>query len=367
MHTKRNFDAGRTTIAEAESWRTPFIARRSGKGLQVRKSKQMPDRTPTSSTLLKRVEDIMEGALAPKTFDSYFSAIQQYREFMQMLGQNELEPTEEDVCKWVAYESLFIEPKSVAKYLQAVKYYLDSYHQSSITQSVPVKRMIRSLCMKFGKPEKDERENVTADLLLKIMKKIDMKDLTDLCCMAASIIAFLNCLRCGEFTVNKPGDRYLKKKDWKQERERGQIFLPYSKTDIFGRGHYIKYRRMKSNLDPIFWMTRYAQNNQVWTGSNQDPLFVLPNGKPLDRKTFVTWIRKMANKIGFEKADKLSGISFRRGGAQTLRDEGYRLNEIGKVGRWNTDVSAARYVTLSDEVVDEFAGVFDKVCLGSRR
>ena len=52
----------------------------------------------------------------------------------------------------------------------------------------------------------------------------------------------------------------------------------------------------------------------------------------------------MANKIGFENA-------------QTLRDEGYRLNEIGKVGRWNTDkCSKIRHT------VDEFAGVFDKVC-----
>ena len=37
---------------------------------------------------------------------------------------------------------------------------------------------------------------------------------------------------------------------------------------------------------------------------------------------------------------------------QTFANESYHLGEIGKVGRWNNDASTARYVTLSDEVVD---------------
>jgi hypothetical protein len=34
-----------------------------------------------------------------------------------------------------------------------------------------------------------------------------------------------------------PGDYYLKRENWKQEGDRGEIFMDQSKTDIFGRGH----------------------------------------------------------------------------------------------------------------------------------
>jgi len=178
--------------------------------------------------------------------------------------------------------------------------------------------------------------------------------------MAASVIAFMNCLRCGEFTVANAADRFLKRKDWKQDKERGQIWLPFSKTDITGRGHWIKYRKMKSNLDPIFWMKKYADGVRVWNGSTQDPLFVLSNSKPLERTTLIQWLRKMAKIVGHPRADKLSGISYRRGGAQALRDQGYGIDKLGRLARWSSEASAARYVTLTDAVVDEFAGAFDK-------
>jgi len=193
--------------------------------------------------------------------------------------------------------------------------------------------------MQYGLPVKDDRENVTIDLLLKIMKKIDLNDPTDLCCMAASVIAFLNCLRCGEFTVNSASDRFLKRKHWEQGDERGEIFLPYSKTDIMGRGHRIRYRKMKSNLDPVFWMKKYAASVKVWKNSDMDALFVLPNGKPLDRNTLIQWLRRMGNLVGHPRADKLSGISYRRGGAQALRDQGYGLDKLGRIGRWASEAS----------------------------
>jgi len=107
-----------------------------------------------------------------------------------MSKEDEFNPSERTVCEWVAHESLFLEPKSVAKYVQAVKYFLDSYNKGEVIRSVLVKRMLRSLCKKYGKPVRDDRENVTIDLLVRITKKIDLNDHLDVCCMAASIIAF---------------------------------------------------------------------------------------------------------------------------------------------------------------------------------
>ena len=299
-------------------------------------------------------------ALAPKTIQAYSSIINSYRDYVCLHGENDCDPSEEIVCRWVGYESLFIDPASVEKYVQAIAYYLDTYGKKGGIKTVLVKRLIRSASMKYGLPVKDDKENVTIDLLLGIMKKIKLWDALDLCCMAASIIGFLNCLRCVEFTLHQQSGRFLKRKDWKQDETRGQIFLPYSKTDITGRGHWIKYRKMKSNLDPIFWMRKHADSAKSrWLGTDDDPLFILPSGKPLDRKTLLDWLRKMSAKAGHPKPEKLSGVSFRRGGAQALRDQGYSLDELGRLGRWKDPRSAARYLTLTDAVVDEFAASFD--------
>lgn len=80
--------------------------------------------------------------------------------------------------------------KNKLNFIQAVKYFLTIYHREKILKNPLLKRMIRSLKKKYGRPIRDDRENVTMDLLLKIAKKIDLKNLLDLCCMAVSIIAF---------------------------------------------------------------------------------------------------------------------------------------------------------------------------------
>ena len=100
-------------------------------------------------------------------------------------------------------------------------------------------------------------------------------------------------------------------------------------------------------------MRKYAEQNTVWSGRD-DPLFIMNNGKPLKHSVFLQWVRTTAQRAGFEKYQKLSGISFRRGGAQVLRNQGYAFDKIGSLARWASERNAARYVTLSDEMVDAF-------------
>jgi hypothetical protein len=204
------------------------------------------------------------------------------------------------------------------------------------------------------------KEPITIRLLIKVVDVVDLRKHDDRCCMAASVVALTNCLRCGEFTVSAKSDGYLKRSDWQQSGDRCQIYLAKCKTDFFGRGHYIKCRTMKSKINPIFWMKFYADFNQVWTGDKDEALFVLSNRKPLDRKTLVEWVRNKARLVGYPGADNINGISFRRGGAQELRNLGYQLEDFGVLGRWLSMKTAARYVKLTDDVVDEFANAFDR-------
>lgn len=285
---------------------------------------------------------------------------------MECIEKDERNPSEEELCYFVAYRSLFIKPLSMVKYLHAIKYYLDAIdrEQGRKVRGVIVARLIRAISIRYGLPMRDDRENMTIQLLINMMACIDMENHMDLCCMSACVIAFLSCLRCGEFTVTCSEDRYLKRTDWKQDRERGQIYLPYSKIDIFGRGHYIKFKKMKSLIDPVFWMRRYSERNKVWKGDADDPLFVMENGKALNRGVFLKWVRSTAQRAGFKNFQKLGGISFRRGGAQVLRNQGYAFDKIGTLARWASERNAARYVTLTDEMVDEFASAFERADTG---
>lgn len=275
---------------------------------------------------------------------------------------DENKPTVLELCKWIAFLSLFIEPISICRYLSAVRYFLADRGGAQAANDVVVTRMVRGICKRHGLPVLDDRENVTVQLLLNIMKVIDLGAHNDRCCMAACVIAFLNCLRCGEFTVKSfQQEDFLTVGDWKQVGDRGEIYLKKCKTDVFGRGHFLKYRRMQSDLDPCFWMSIYAEGNQVWSGQSKDPLFITSDKKPLTRKFLIAWVRKYAGVVGHPRADKINGISFRRGGAEALRECGYKMEEFGVLGRWLTVRAAARYVKLTDPVVDEFARAFDSL------
>ena len=74
----------------------------------------------------------------------------------------------------------------------------------------------------------------------------------------------------------------------------------------------------------------------------------------------VRCVREKARSVNYPRWEKLNGISFRRGGAQALREQGYKIEEFGVLGRWMTTKTAARYITLTDPIVDEFANAFDR-------
>jgi hypothetical protein len=48
-----------------------------------------------------------------------------------------------------------------------------------------------------------------------------------------------------------------------------------------------------------------------------------------------------------------------------LREEGFSMEELGVLGRWLTVRAAARYIKLTDPMVERFAKAFDKAAAES--
>jgi hypothetical protein len=234
--------------------------------------------------------------LADNTKRCYMTAVEQYKGFMESRGKNPENPQVRDLCLWIAEESLFVKAESICKYWAGVKYYLDTYEAGHIARHILVKRVVRGLCKKYGLAKRDQREPITMELILQILKLVNLKDHDERCYAAACVIGFLHCLRIGEFTLTGKSDRFLKRSDWTQSADKGCIKLRRCKTDLFGRGHELRYCKMASILNPVFWMGNYASKHASWTNKKDEALFMLEDGSTLSRSKRIEWFRKKARK-----------------------------------------------------------------------
>src|SRR6185503_13979999 len=113
MFDSRYFISGGTKRSEIQPWCSPFGSRKSPRSRQVCNTKNTICSSETPSTLLNRVEELLVGsALAPKTMEWCSSIIKQHRDYMYLKGIDDLNPDQETFCKWVGYQSLFIDPNS---------------------------------------------------------------------------------------------------------------------------------------------------------------------------------------------------------------------------------------------------------------
>lgn len=284
-----------------------------------------------------------------------------YKEFFGWKKWDYKNPSVNQICEFISYESLFIQPTSLIHYISGIKYRLseDLLREDNFDHA-KVKHLLRGIAMRYGLPERDTREPMSVELLVRIQKIIDFSDHDNRCYYAAAIIGFLCCLRIGEFTIKNKYSKFIKKSQWHQNADEGKITLERTKTDIFGRGTEIIYVKMKSKINPIYWMAKYSNENKIWK-SPDDPLFVLKSGLPLDRYKLISWLKKNAKTVGFKNYDNLNGISFRRGCVQTLKEQGFPFEEFGKVCRWKNEACAKRYVKTNAKIIKKFAEAFDKV------
>src|SRR4051794_35904282 len=117
MCNARYARAGQPHLRGKECWRGFIITRKRDRGGKKRGFDAKSNPGTTTSTLLARAEDLLYTSLAPKTVEGYSSIIRQYRDYMTLHGVDEFNPSEEAVLEWVAYESLFLDSGSLAKYV----------------------------------------------------------------------------------------------------------------------------------------------------------------------------------------------------------------------------------------------------------
>ena len=110
--------------------------------------------------------------------------------------------------------------------------------------------------------------------------------------------------------------------------------------------------RNKTECCPVEAMNAYLTGRKK--GSPSTPLFVDDKGTRMTQAGVVSRVRELLDQIGLEGRE-FSGISLRRGGAQTLLRLGASDKVIMGMGRWRSSCFK-RYLGVEEEDVMEWQG-----------
>ena len=110
------------------------------------------------------------------------------------------------------------------------------------------------------------------------------------------------------------------------------INLTQSKVDPFKHGAVITI----SNPIAVSALVEYLLVHPSIRNPNST-LFVNQNGSNLSRRQLMEQVRILLRLAGVPNVQSYKGHSFRKGGAQTLKDKGYADDIIQKMGRWSSD------------------------------
>ena len=152
---------------------------------------------------------------------------------------------------------------------------------------------------------------------------------------------------------------------WNRSRTSFALFLPRTKTHLFGDGVYVTYHQFRGRccVVPLLraWFTRFDLWNNPkafvfprWTGIVARPFDWLANGSKR------SWVKRFRARIGCLGLDssRFSGHSFRPGGATDLFSSKVPLATVMKAGRWKSPESALIYFREDDEVASAAAAAF---------
>ena len=230
-----------------------------------------------------------------------------------------------------------------------------------ITQFDSLQRLLTGI-KRFQGIQPDPRLPITYDVLCSMLNHLSPKtSLTPAIFRAAFSLAYFGLLRVSEFAAAIPVDetkllRYANITLLPNSSNPNlmQLHLLASKTDVFRKGITIPIPCVcqDSPVCAVHEMLNLLSIKPMKT-SNQEPLFVFPNGTLLNRKTVSSMLSALTVKCGLPE-NRYKTHSFRKGAASTLAAAGVPDSTIQTMGRWSTNCYKI-YINLSQSQILSFA------------
>lgn len=268
---------------------------------------------------------------------------------------------------------LRVRPGTVGGYISAIRTWRAQQGAPAVLESGRVRLVLQGIrtnpIAAPKRPAPPPRFPVTVGVLMQLRSVLDLSQYDHALLWCAALFGVLGLLRSGEFTLSddhrhRPAERErrtLRRRHMQLTRAADgrhtiELRVPIAKTMPEGFTVFYSENTQSSSLCPIAAWRAYeaARSRRFPQSSNTDreaPLFLSPTGTgPLAQRQLVSMLRNALRAAGFSPSDltRFSGHSFRRGGAQSLRDAGWPIEQVMAAGRWRSRAVHAYFISTPE-------------------
>lgn len=265
------------------------------------------------------------------------------------------------MCLFVTFLARSLKFGTIKNYLFGLRcFHIEQGLTDPTADKLLLHKMLRGVKRIQGQADKKPKFPVTLALLEMLEPVIDWSSHDHVMLYAAWCVACAALLRTSEFTCfSSNAAPPLRNANVSAIKiDGGYVFrtlhLEASKADPFRRGIDIVMGHSPSRANALSVLAAYDRLRSHAARLPQAPLFAFKDGSILTKESCVSHLRQA---IGMLKMDvsRFSGLSFRRGGAQSLRDAGVPDHLIQVLGRWASDAYKL-YLTTAPRHIAALAG-----------
>ena len=332
---------------------------------------------PSLRDLAGREQDLARHAVSENTHSAYAVALRSFLDFTQAYSEIKEPITEPTVRLWLTHLATVkkLSPKSVHSYFSSLKYHWENLggDRSDLDDNDRIDRIIKGIARTAdtSKRTNQKQEPLTAELFWTAVATTYPaglpRDYQATLQLAAITMGIFGVFCPGEFLTTS-GKRQrpeailrLQQLSLTLERfddgKRSSCAAPA--TSSIPTGHRIVALNVHLNCSKTDQLKAGADVTIADSGAIRlitDYLKLHPRKNSLDAQAFVhqdmtpmtsnqltSAIRTLLDQAGVADHERYTGRSLRKGGAQTLLDNGDTLQSIGHAGRWTNTVTPSRY------------------------
>lgn len=301
-------------------------------------------------TLVKVADKFRTRGWAESTKRVYRSQLQCYLNFCQRMSISVLPVSTEGISMYIAYLAHVkkLQFQTIANYLVIVKHlHKSNGFKDPIKDNWQVEHLLQGVKRVLGVAQ-GCAVPITPDMLLCVKKHLDLYKLFHLSVWSACLIGFFGMLRPGNFLMRDKSVPVLRICQLESRDMDYIITFDYTKTIQFRQKQLriiIPYLS-EHPLCPASALFRLLSLHVLLGSDGQTPLLCETVSRVLSYDIFISFINDILFKEGYEQ--KVTGHSFRRGGATWAFNSGCPGEVIQDIGFWKSD-AYLRYIETNTD------------------
>uniref|UniRef100_A0ABM0MB28 Uncharacterized protein LOC102801901 n=1 Tax=Saccoglossus kowalevskii TaxID=10224 RepID=A0ABM0MB28_SACKO len=327
----------------------------SGSG-STRRQIPVPDSLRSNVQLNQALVTFQRAALSARTIGSYSTGVRAWLRFTalsEIPGQSTSHPriSEDILIYFVTHcaTNLHLKYTTIKVYLAGIRnyYILGGYPNPLLTlqgqSPLRLNYVLRGILRLQGN-ETRPRLPITVDILQRLcnlLRQGVFGPYFDLMLESVFLLAFYGFLRCSEFTCptstfNMQYNLCLADISVPDHAAHITIHIKASKTDQFRKGFDLRLFPTGTPFCPVTMLQQFLSVRHKMFPLATEPLFLLPERTPLNRRIFTESLRILLARIGLQP-HLFAGHSFRIGAATTAASAHVPDHLIQTLGRWSSN------------------------------